>query len=40
MEELSIIDYEFNDGYFILNDELIHILNKDDLTGGVNNVII
>ncbi|MCU7618535.1 GIY-YIG nuclease family protein [Chryseobacterium sp. PBS4-4] len=40
MEELKIINDEFNNGYFELNEELIHLLNQDDLNGSINNVLI
>ncbi len=34
------IQERFENSYFILNEELIHLLSKDDQTGQLNNVII
>lgn len=34
------IKEQFENSYFTLNEELIHLLNKDDQTGHLNNVII
>lgn len=40
MSNLNEIKEQFENSYFILNEELIHLLNKDDQTGHLNNVII
>ncbi|MDR6461607.1 GIY-YIG nuclease family protein [Chryseobacterium sediminis] len=39
MIEPAEIQEQFENSYFILNEELIHLLNKDDQTGHVNNVV-
>ncbi|MFT3920436.1 GIY-YIG nuclease family protein [Cloacibacterium sp.] len=40
MTNSTLIHEQFEKSYFVLNDELIHYLNKDDQTGQLNNVII
>lgn len=40
MIKLDEIKEQFKNSYFTLNEELIHLLNKDDQTGHLNNVII